>query len=155
MSAAMELVFTDQRQSSSRWNLSDVQIPAQQVSTSALPVMPTWAVSVLGRLSDLLRLKDNWDSYGASTPSVTSAVELFKVLYAIASPDTPTPSIVPTPMGHFQAEWHQNGADLEVEVVKPTKILVSYSDATDAWDDELTIDMTRLVQVIRRIGRAP
>jgi hypothetical protein len=155
MSAAMEWVIADQRQSSSRWHLTQVQIPERPVTTSASPMLPDWASPVVRRLTDLLSLRDNWDSYGAVKPSTTSAVELFKVLIAVANPDTPAPSIVPSPLGHFQAEWHLNGADLEVEVVTPTKIIVSFSDGSDAWEEELDVDVTRLAQAVRRIGRAP
>jgi hypothetical protein len=155
MSAAMEWVLPDQQ--ISRWNAARVQIEPRPVtaSASASAFVPAWVGSVATRLFELLRLPNNWDSYGASKPSVTSALNLFTVLSAVASPDTPAPSIVPTTLGYFQAEWHQNGADLEVEVVTPTRILVSFSDATDSWDDVLSIDMTRLAQALRRIGRAP
>lgn len=156
MNAAMDLVYADQRQISSRGNFCDVQIEPASVTTSASAFIPTWASTTVKRLNELLHLKDNWDSYGASKPSATSAVELIKVLCSVATPDTPAPAIIPSPFGHFQAEWHQNGVDLEVEVMSPTKIHVSFSDVWGiTWQDELSLDMTRLTHAVRRIGRAP
>jgi hypothetical protein len=116
---------------------------ASQPSGASAVQLFNVADSVVSRLNELLRLEDNWDSYGASQPSEASAVQLFNVLHSVTTPNTPAPAIVPSPHGHFQAEWHRNGADLEVEVVTPTKILVSYSDATTAWDEELSFDVTR------------
>src|SRR6266404_2161951 len=151
MSAAMDMVFADQRQISSRWNFGEVQIAPPPVTTSASAFVPAWARSVVHRLNDLLNLEANWDSYGASKPSKISAIELIRVLGSVAGPNTPVPSIVPSSLGHFQAEWHQNGIDLEVEVVTPTKIFVSFSDSSGyTWDDELSLDMTRLAQAVRR-----
>jgi hypothetical protein len=152
MSAAMDLVFADQRHVSSRWN-AEVQIDPPSVTTSATPAVPAWTSAVVRRLNDLLRLGENWDSYGASKPSGNSAVELVKVLYDVAGPDTPPPAIVPSPAGHFQAEWHRNGIDLELEVVTPTKILVSFSSAQGSWDAEMNLDITRLAEAVRQVGR--
>jgi len=39
------------------------------------------------------------------------------VLRYVMTAETPSPFVAPTPEGHFQAEWHLNGVDLEVEVV--------------------------------------
>jgi hypothetical protein len=155
MNAAMDWM-TDRRRTGNRLYLTDVDLevpPPDAVSTGRTSI-PTWQPKVIERLVELLTLKDNWDSYGASRPSLTAALELCSVLGGVMAINTPAPSIVPTSHGHFQAEWHLNGADLEVEVIAPTKISVSFSDEKDSWDEELDVDFTRLLQAVRRIDRA-
>lgn len=156
MNAAMDWM-TGQRRSSRRSYLSDVdlQVPPLEAVSTGSTATPMWQPKVIGRLVELMNLKANWDSYGASRPSGDSALDLFSVLGAVMASDTPAPSIVPSPQGHFQAEWHRNGVDLEVEVIAPTKILVSFDDGADSWDEELNVDFTRLLQAVRRIGWVP
>jgi hypothetical protein len=156
MNAAMDWM-TDRRRNSNRWSLSDFDLqmpPSEPAVSSGTTSVPVWQHKVVSRLLDLIGLQDNWDSYGASRPSATSAIELVNVLGAVMAIDTPAPSIVPSPHGHFQAEWHVHGVDLEVEVIGPTRILVSFSDAHESWDREVGIDFTHLVQAVRRIGGA-
>ncbi len=122
---------------------------------SATKTRPQWPDKVVSRLAELLCLKANWDSYGALKPRFTSALAMLGVLSSVMTNRTPAPSIVPSSHGHFQAEWHRNGVDLEVEVVAPTKISVSFSDRFDStldWDEELDVDFTRLVEAVRRVG---
>jgi hypothetical protein len=111
--------------------------------------VPSWQTRATDRLLDLLQLKNNWDSYGAKAPSLTAAVSLFNVLTSVVSRSTPAPSIVPSPHGHFQAEWHTNGVDLEIEVLTPTNVLVSYSDANGLqWERHFDLDFTDLVSAV-------
>jgi hypothetical protein len=152
MNAAMDWI-KDQRRSSNRLYLSDVDVQVPQPVSTGRTSIPTWQPKVVERLVELLSLKDNWDSYGANRPSLTSALDLCSVLGGVMAANTPAPSIVPSPHGHFQAEWHVNGADLEVEVIAPTKISVSFSDEKDSWDEELNVDFTRLLQAVRRLDR--
>jgi hypothetical protein len=135
--------------------LQSAPSPAQTPRTSTTrpqDIAPTWQPFVIDRLLNLVQIGENWDSYGAKAPSKTSANELLNVLTAVMNSDTPAPSVVPSPLGHFQAEWHRNGVDLEVEVVAPTQVFVSFSDAQGGWEDKLDFDFTRLVQAIRRVG---
>ncbi|MGO8859080.1 MAG: hypothetical protein ACLQO1_25790 [Steroidobacteraceae bacterium] len=160
MNAAREWMI-DPQGSSGRKYLSDagLQVPLpKQVSGSSLSTAAplAWQHKVINRLAELTTLKENWDSYGARRPAASSAIALFNVLTAVMDIETPAPSVVPSPLGHFQAEWHRNGVDLEVEVITPTKIAVSFSDASDPtrdWDEELDVDFTRLVEAIARVGR--
>jgi len=129
------------------------RIPAARSSLTAAETS-NWEDQVIDRLFDLLQFSEDWDSYGAKAPLRTSADAVFAVLTSIMGRTTPTPSIVPSSQGHFQAEWHQNGVDLEVEVVTPTKVLVWYSDPHEEWEDEFDFDFTRLVKAVKRLGRA-
>src|SRR5258707_74644 len=150
MSVAKERLFDD---SQNPLYLSDGELqpatPAPARSSTWPGVLqPQWQPEVMHRLYNLLKLRANWDSYGAKRPSLASANELLKVLASIMSANAPAPSIVPSASGHFQAEWHQNGVDLEIEVVTPTTILVSYSDPQGEWDKNFDFDFTELVQAV-------
>lgn len=110
-----------------------------------------WYRPIVARITDLLRLRDNWDSYGASAPSLSAAQAMLDVLNSVMSTKTPAPFIAPSPDGHFQAEWHIHGIDLEVEVMSPTKIEVFYVGPDGQWHETLSNDVERLVQAIDRI----
>jgi hypothetical protein len=159
MNAAREWMLAPHGTSGRKY-LSDSDLQAtlpKQVSVSTQSTAPVaWQLKVIQRLSDLLSLQANWDSYGARPPSASSAIALFTVLQSVMNANTPAPSIVPSPLGHFQAEWHRNGVDLEVEVITPTKIMVSFDDAKNPpWEVELDVDFTRLVEAVRAVGRVP
>jgi hypothetical protein len=98
----------------------------------------------------LLALGDNWDSYGARSPFKAAANDMLDVLSKTLRPSTPTPTVVPTPDGHFQAEWHINGVDLEIEVVSPLKIHVRYDShrGKPCWENIVGADLTSLVSAI-------
>ena len=143
--------------------LSEGEIEPRKAAEATTPatitrsdeLLPKWYMPVVERLVGLQRLRDNWDSYGAKTPSFTSAETMLQVLAAIMRVNSPAPSIVPSPLGHFQAEWHQDGIDLEVEVIAPAKISVSYEGPDGDWEDEVSFDFTRLVKAVGKIGRVP
>ena len=116
-------------------------------------VMPAWHAIVEQQLRELLELKANWDSYGSRAPSLASANDLLDVLALVMNEDTPAPSVVPCSCGHFQAEWHINGVDLEIEVVTQTDIPVSYADAVTSWDDTFDFDFTELMKAVTAVGR--
>jgi hypothetical protein len=114
-----------------------------------------WEDEVVERLIQLLRFPENWDSYGARRPQMQAANELLAVLYAVMQRNTPAPSVVPAAQGHFQAEWHRNGIDLEVEVASPTSIFMWSCDGVVELEEELDFDLSPLVSVIKRLGRVP
>ena len=153
MSASVDWLFRGQQprraQGSVRYTMSG-QI--RNTVTGAAAAEAIWRLQVADRLFDLLQLPENWDSYGARVPSRTSADDMLAVLGSIMQAKSPTPSVVPSAQGHFQAEWHRNGIDLEVEVIAPTKIMVTYADADEEWEKELDFDFTLLVNAVKRLG---
>ena len=65
------------------------------------------------QLQSLLRMELGWDSYGAQAVSpraVETALAFLSRLLAL-----PQPSIVPTPAGGIQLEWHDGRVDIEIE----------------------------------------
>lgn len=108
--------------------------------------VPEWWAEAIQRIGMLLDLPDNWDSYGAKAPRTSIAYRAVDILQEIALPGIPQPAIVPTPRGNIQFEWHEQGVDLELEVLSQAKINVSFEDSETGveWDDELDYNLTRL-----------
>lgn len=138
----------------------DVYLPRRlserypQSITSREHACKEWYRPVAVRVIELLSLSEDWDSYGASVPTWVGARALLDVLNAVMGAKTPVPFIAPSPDGHFQAEWHLNGIDLEVEVFGPTHIDVSYVGPNARWREALTNDLGPLVQAIDTIDTA-
>jgi hypothetical protein len=120
--------------------------------SATVPKPAEWIIPVVQRLSELLTMKEDWDSYGAAAPSLSAARSLIEVLGLVMTNETPHPFVVPCPDGHFQVEWHRNGVDLEVEVFGATKINVLYSGPEGEWNKVLSNDLTLLVEALGKIG---
>lgn len=93
--------------------------------------LPVWLPQVVDQLNSILALKENWDSYGSHRMKPETAIAAIYVLDSVMLEDTPIPSIVPTPSGNIQAEWHIFGIDLEVEITRSGNYSVSYEDETE------------------------
>lgn len=89
-----------------------------------------WFWKAAESLGTLLKLEENWDSYGAKRISPETILAAFQLLIAIMNDKSPSASIVPTPMGNVQIEWHCSGIDLEIEVAQDGKYSVLYDDHT-------------------------
>jgi len=115
---------------------------------------PKWWGPAIQRISYLLALPDNWDSYGAKRIDQRIAYYAVQILQQIARPGVPAPSIVPTVRGYLQFEWHTNGVDLEFEVISPIEISVSYEDAETGaeWERNLDYNLTPLTEVVKLLA---
>jgi hypothetical protein len=125
-----------------------------QLLTDRVSVAAPWLNEVFGRLNELINLPEDWDSYGAKSPSRTAADAIMEILTTTTSSQTPAPTIVPSPHGHFQAEWHVNGVDLEVEVLSPGHIDVFFSSNRTRWSNVLKSDLSLLVAAIDQLTPA-
>ena len=127
----------------------DIERVMKQSSLS-VNELPKWWESAFHKISLLMKLSDNWDSYGAKKVDPDTAYYAVQILQQIARPDVPGPSIVPTVRGFLQFEWHINGVDLEFEVISPTEINVSYENAVtgDEWERTLDYNLTPLTQAL-------
>jgi hypothetical protein len=117
---------------------------------------PAWLRSTVNQLEEILSLGENWDSYGAAPVSFENAEYAVRLLDFVASLATPAPFIAPTPEGSVQLEWHRAGIDLEVEIVSPYRLLVSYEDqagGTSSWEGEVTTDFTSVREAIQEFSR--
>src|ERR1700690_2040346 len=84
-----------------RMLLSESEVLRSPAGWGNVPAIPPWHEEVATRLSELMRLRDNWDSYGGKPPGYLSVAAMVSVLNSIMRPDTPAPSIVPSPRGHL------------------------------------------------------
>jgi hypothetical protein len=117
---------------------------------------PLWLRATVSQLEEILSLDENWDSYGAEPVSFENAEYAVRLLDFVAGLATPAPFIAPTPEGSVQLEWHRAGIDLEVEVVSPYRLFVSYEDETGqtkSWEEEVTTDLTRVRGAMQELSR--
>ncbi|HEX7447535.1 MAG TPA: hypothetical protein VF306_08315 [Pirellulales bacterium] len=113
---------------------------------------PEWLSPAVERLSALLTLRSNWDSYGANPVDPQLALSALKLLGRVMCNDSPPPSIVPTSSGGLQLEWHARGIDIEVAIASPHDFHVSFEDASDAWEKRLSNDLSPLAKAITQIS---
>lgn len=66
-------------------------------------------------LDALVKLREGWDSYGASAPDRTALEVAWRIVSEM--PDAgPTPQVFPTRRGGVQLEWHRPRTKLEWEI---------------------------------------
>jgi len=87
-----------------------------------------WLAPTLSAMADILKLKENWDSYHAPPIDPLRVMQVLEFLVAVMRDDTPTPSVVPTSSGGVQIEWSVNGINLEIEFVREGKIGYLYEN---------------------------
>ena len=116
---------------------------------------PEWVVPVFRALSELLTLSPDWDSYGAARIEPRSIGWALEALSWIMRNDTKVPTVVPTPDGGVQLEWHTQGIDLEIEVSSVGRSFVTCYDRNQnaQWEGELRYNLNRLQDIIRRVSR--
>jgi hypothetical protein len=77
---------------------------------------PAWLKEIYDRISDLKKLRENWDSYGGLIVT-DAAISSVRVLLAnLDIEDTPTPHVAPLPDGGVGLHWRVGARDLEIEV---------------------------------------
>jgi hypothetical protein len=109
---------------------------------------------VQAELKELLTYPEGWDSYGAVPISKSIVNSAYNLLLQTAVLGIPKPSVVPTSKGAVQIEWHTRGIDLEVCVLGPAKLSVSFEDARNpnhSREEELTFDLTSLKSAMHDI----
>lgn len=118
---------------------------------SGLP--PKWLNPTWNQISELSKLKQNWDSYGAKSISQQRAIAAIKVLQRILRRETPAPAVVPTVRGNLQFEWHQDEIDLEIEVYSTTKVHLYFEDQVNGESREEIIsgDLSRVFAFVNRL----
>ena len=112
-----------------------------------------WVQPTLDGINQLLQLASNWDSYRARPLDPRAALAAFELLLNIMRPGAPMPSVVPTPRGTVQIEWHINGVDLEIDVRSATSALASFEDlrSGETWEKEILYDLRPLTAAMRRL----
>lgn len=133
--------------------LVDIPERKQLVRIQLLAPEPRWLRPVLGQISTILALPQNWDSYDAPQVSTQCAESAIRILSSILNADSPPPTIVPTALGGMQIEWHRNGIDLEIEITPEQKYSGFFEDGNtgDSWEGDITFDPDPIRNVIIRL----
>lgn len=126
--------------------------PARMLVTREL--WPTWARTLEDRLSKLLYLRPDWDSYGAQPIQVKAADQAFTLLREVMNDRSPIPAVVPTATGGVQLEWHVQEIDSEIEINPAGNITAFSRDGRsgDEWEDTLPNALRRLQESISRLS---
>ncbi len=97
-------------------------VKRRDVGTYRLLIQLDALQSVNDRLTHLLDLPANWDSYGAVPIRIDVAKQVARAIRDFMSLGVPAPQIVPTADGGLQLEWHQPDRYLEVHFATPTDL---------------------------------
>ena len=89
--------------------------PQLSVATKPMVSVPGTFFPVFNKLSDLMSLPANWDSYGGQPVTVTAAVSALRLLVDVQWMG-PLPSVAPTASGGVQFEWGGDDEGVEVNI---------------------------------------
>jgi hypothetical protein len=105
------------------------------------------------QIRKLTSLGDNWDGYGALSPSKDSILGAATLAYELFETDTPVPDVFPTPSGNIQFEWSCYQLDLEIEIVSTQKCIASFENlqSEECWEKKFTYNLTELRKVISEL----
>jgi hypothetical protein len=81
----------------------------------------SWTQALTDRMNILVKLRDNWDGYGASAVKVDTAMFAIQVLEQLCQDGVSAPSLVPSSCGGIQAEWHKGDSHIELLFSAPLK----------------------------------
>lgn len=114
-----------------------------------------WFAEVDQRLSLLSRLNRGWDGYDGrpvSNQVVAFTRQMLKELYLDG---LPMPALVPGSDGSLQVEWHQNGLDIELDVLGPHDVVAFKAVRHDSNRDEelnITNDFSSVAQWVQYLS---
>jgi hypothetical protein len=126
---------------------------------SRLRTPPSWLRQARAKLNQLRTLPPNWNSYGATRVAPVATEAAYKLLQEMTTHATPYPAIVPTSDGSIQLEWHTRGVDLELRILTPTRLRMTFEDlraGDDLVEAELQYDFRELRKIFETLdSRAP
>lgn len=104
---------------------------------------------IVEELLALLDLQPNWNSYGAPVVSPSSLGYGLALLARTTELGSLRPAVVPSPSGGFQFEWHENGVDLEVEVLPSGQLSTYFQDRETQDTREVEGDLDAVCELVR------
>jgi hypothetical protein len=128
---------------------TNVGVIEQRVNTreTTFRHTPRWQYDLEDKLTALIRLPANWDSYGARTIDSQAAEMAARFLCLVLRDDAVLPKIVPTVRGNIQLEWYSDRAELEIEVGAQGPLTACFVDrrSREEWEREITADLGPIV----------
>ena len=124
---------------------------AEFISGSSAKI-PNVVKLAIEELDELAQLGENWDSYGAYSPSKRSLVGACQLINELLDKDTPKPDIFPVPNGNVQIEWSCSGIELEIEVISSTNCEVYYNNTDEVWEKTFSFDLEELRNVVAKLS---
>ena len=123
----------------------------QTTSVFAANREPNWLPSVLNQVYGLILLSPGWDGHGGKAIAIDIIDFTIQFLRDTLAPDGPEPQLVPLSYGGIQLEWHENGIDLEIEVIAANRLFVSFEDHENGRDleREFSTDFTDVSRILR------
>jgi hypothetical protein len=92
-------------------------------------VKPDWVPDVVESVTELLRMKEDWDSYSARRIATSAAVKLVNLLVGIVDFNTPKPFVYGLTDGGVGVEWKTRRRLLQLEVEGSGEVSVYYLDS--------------------------
>lgn len=113
---------------------------------------PSWQAKVRRRIEQLEPLKENWDARGSEAVNPDALIFAFAVLHRVMPPRGPAPEIHALGHGGVQLSWASPDAEIDLEVIAPNKLLVTYWDRAGGGEQEwsATNDVERLQSALWR-----
>jgi hypothetical protein len=93
-----------------------------------LPTLPPWLERARTDAEAILKLKSNWDTYGAEPIDRHITIASLILLSKVMQEGIPAPSIVPVSTGGIQVEWHKDGKHFEVEFLSAARVNYYFQD---------------------------
>ena len=109
---------------------------------------PQWFEPVVKAMAGLPWDDDNWND-DAKPTQPDAAARLLVLLTEILDDATPPPHMIPTWRGGLQAEWHQNGIDLEIESDPDGWMEYYFENDSEEYEGPLTTE--NLPELIRQM----
>lgn len=111
---------------------------------------PAWFEPTLESMIELLRLEEDWDSYGAGAFEPQAIPLGLDLLRLTMSESTPIPLVVPAPRGGLQFEWHSPRYEIEVEVLPDGLLSYLFEDVEQSFEDEVEGGLSSIAPLLAR-----
>ena len=113
--------------------------------------VPNWMAPTIQAFGGL-RWYDDGLLDDARPTEPAAAAALLRLLAEILGPEAPVPSIVPTRRGGVQAEWHENGVYLEIEVDPDGSIEYYFADPGEEAEGSVFDNLADLTGYANRLS---
>jgi hypothetical protein len=111
-------------------------------------VVPAWLPAAIEHAVRLLSLPFNWDGEGAPPVQPKSIQKALNTLCSIMNEHSALPQWTPTSAGGVQLDWHENGIDLEIELMPfggdPSTVFGDRTGVEMDWDGPLSSHLDEL-----------